>query len=64
MVFCLLAVFLLCFVSACSDKTEIEEPEIPLGDAPATGDETNAVPFMALMMFAFAGLIITRRRFN
>ena len=28
MVFCLLAVFLLCFVSACSDKTEIEEPEI------------------------------------
>ena len=43
---------------------EIEEPEIPLGDAPKTGDETNAVPFMALMMFALCGLVITRRKFN
>ena len=42
----------------------IEEPEIPLGDAPKTGDTTNAVPFMALMMFALAGLVITRRKFN
>ena len=42
----------------------IEEPEIPLGDAPKTGDETNAVPFMALMMFALCGLVITRRKFN
>ena len=43
---------------------EIEEPEIPLGDAPKTGDTTNAVPFMALMMFALCGLVITRRKFN
>ena len=42
----------------------IEEPEVPLGDAPKTGDETNAVPFMALMMFALCGLVITRRKFN
>ena len=43
---------------------EIEEPEVPLGDAPRTGDATNAVPFMALMLFAMAGLVATRRRFN
>ena len=43
---------------------EIEEPEVPLGDAPRTGDTTNAVPFMALMLFAMAGLAATRRRFN
>ena len=43
---------------------EIEEPEVPLGDAPRTGDATNAVPFMALMLFAMAGLAVTRRRFN
>ena len=43
---------------------ELDEPEIPLGDAPKTGDTNNAVPFMALMMFALAGLVITRRKFN
>ena len=43
---------------------EIEEPEVPLGDAPRTGDTNNAVPFMALMLFAMAGLAVTRRRFN
>ena len=43
---------------------EIPEPEVPLGDAPRTGDTNNAVPFMALMLFAMAGLAVTRRRFN
>ena len=43
---------------------EIPEPEIPLGDAPATGDAANAVPFMALMLFALCGLVVTRRKFN
>ena len=42
----------------------IEEPEVPLGDAPKTGDTNDAVPFMALMMFALAGLVVTRRKFN
>jgi len=42
----------------------LDEPEIPLGDAPATGDTNNAAPFMALMLFAVAGLVITRRKFN
>ena len=45
-------------------EDELEDPEIPLGDAPATGDANNAVPFMALMMFALCGLVITRRKFN
>ena len=43
---------------------EIPEMEVPLGDAPRTGDTNNAVPFMALMLFAMAGLAVTRRRFN
>ena len=43
---------------------EIPEPEVPLGDAPRTGDTNNAVPFMALMMFALCGLVVTRRKFN
>lgn len=43
---------------------ELEDPEIPLGDAPATGDTNNAAPFMALMLAAIAGLVITRRKFN
>jgi len=43
---------------------ELDDPEIPLGDAPATGDTNNAVPFMALMLAAIAGLAITRRKFN
>ena len=43
---------------------ELDDPEIPLGDAPATGDTNNAAPFMALMLFAVAGLVITRRKFN
>ena len=43
---------------------ELEDPEIPLGDAPATGDTTQAVPFVALMLIALAGLFITRKKFN
>ncbi len=43
---------------------ELEDPEIPLGDAPATGDTNNAAPFMALLLVAIAGLVITRRKFN
>ena len=43
---------------------ELEDPEIPLGDAPATGDTNNAAPFMALLLAAIAGLVITRRKFN
>ena len=43
---------------------ELNDPEIPLGDAPATGDNNNAVPFVVLMMLAAAGLVITRRKFN
>ena len=42
----------------------IEEEDIPLGDAPPTGDNTNAVPFMVMMALAAVGLVITRRRFN
>lgn len=42
----------------------LDEPEIPLGDAPATGDSANAVPFMALLLAAIIGLAITRRKFN
>ena len=43
---------------------ELEDPEIPLGDAPATGDTNNAAPFMALLLAAIAGLVITRRKIN
>ncbi len=43
---------------------ELEDPEIPLGDAPATGDTNNAAPFMALLLVAIVGLAITRRKFN
>lgn len=43
---------------------EFGDPEIPLGDAPATGDSANAVPFMALLLAAIIGLAITRRKFN
>lgn len=42
----------------------IEEPEVPLGDAPRTGDSSNAVPFVCLMVLAVAGLMVTRRKFN
>ena len=42
----------------------LDEPEIPLGDAPATGDTNNAAPFMVLLLAAIAGLVITRRKFN
>ena len=45
-------------------ETLAEEPEVPLGDAPRTGDSSNAVPFVVLMMVAVAGLGITRRKFN
>ncbi|MBR5319180.1 MAG: Cys-Gln thioester bond-forming surface protein [Peptococcaceae bacterium] len=43
---------------------ELEDSEIPLGDAPATGDTSNAVLFVVLMLAAMAGLVITRRKFN
>ena len=43
---------------------ELGDPEIPLDDAPATGDTNNAAPFMALLLAAIAGLVITRRKFN
>ena len=42
----------------------LEEPEFPLGDAPATGDTNNVVPFMAMMIFALCGLADARRKFN
>ena len=40
----------------------VEEPD--LGDAPKTGDSSNAVPYVMLMLFAMAGLIVTRRKLN
>ena len=46
------------------DLVEIDEPEVPLGDAPRTGDSSNAIPFVVLMMVAGIGLAITRRKFN
>ena len=46
------------------DLVEIDEPEVPLGDAPRTGDSSNAIPFVVLMMVGITGLAITRRKFN
>ncbi|GEM_PF-5778342 len=46
------------------EPVAIEEPEVPLGDAPKTGDSSNAVLFVALMLAAGAGLVVTRRKFN
>ena len=46
------------------DLVEIDEPEVPLGDAPKTGDSSNAIPFVVLMMVGITGLAITRRKFN
>ena len=46
------------------EPIEIDEPEVPLGDAPKTGDSSNAIPFVVLMMVASIGLAITRRKFN
>ena len=43
---------------------ELEDPEIPLGDAPRTGDAADAVPFMAMLLAAIAGMAATRRKFN
>jgi hypothetical protein len=43
---------------------EIFEEEIPLGDAPRTGDVNDAMPFIAMMLFALTGMVITRRKFN
>ena len=45
-------------------EEELEDPEVPLGDAPATGDTNNVVPFMAMMIFALCGLAAARRKFN
>ncbi|MBQ3508417.1 MAG: Cna B-type domain-containing protein [Peptococcaceae bacterium] len=39
-------------------------PEPDLGDAPKTGDSSNAVAYVMLMLFAMAGLIVTRRKLN
>ena len=46
------------------EPIEIDEPEVPLGDAPRTGDSSNAIPFVVLMMVGITGLAITRRKFN
>ena len=46
------------------DLVEIDEPEVPLGDAPRTGDSSNAIPFVVLMMVGITGLAITRRKFS
>ena len=46
------------------EPIEIDEPEVPLGDAPKTGDSSNAIPFVVLMMVGITGLAITRRKFN
>ena len=46
------------------NPTEIAEPEVPLGDAPKTGDTAPMVAFAGLMAAAVVGLVITRRKFN
>ena len=46
------------------EPIEIDEPEVPLGDAPKTGDSSNAIPFVVLMMVGITGLAITRRKFS
>ena len=46
------------------EEVEIEEPEVPLGDAPQTGDNSNTIPFVVLMLAAARGLVVTRRKFN
>ena len=46
------------------EEVEIEEPEVPLGDAPQTGDNSNTIPFVVLMLAAACGLVVTRRKFN
>ena len=46
------------------EAVEIGEPQVPLGDAPKTGDANNAIPFVVLMMMAGLGLVVTRRKFN
>ena len=38
------------------EPVAIEEPEVPLGDAPKTGDSSNAVLFVALMLAAYRAL--------
>ena len=46
------------------EEVEIDEPEVPLGDAPQTGDNSNTIPFVVLMLAAACGLAVTRRKFN
>ena len=46
------------------EEVEIDEPEVPLGDAPQTGDNSNTIPFVVLMLAAVCGLVVTRRKFN
>ena len=46
------------------EEVEIDEPEVPLGDAPQTGDNSNTIPFVVLMLAAACGLVVTRRKFN
>lgn len=40
---------------------DIPDPEKPLGDAPKTGDTTNVVPFVILMIVALFGLRASRK---
>ena len=46
------------------EEVEIDEPEVPLGDAPQTGDNSNTIPFVVLMLAAACGLVVTRRKLN
>ena len=46
------------------EEVEIDEPEVPLGDAPQTGDNSNTIPFVVLMLAAVCGLVVTRRKLN
>ena len=46
------------------EALEIDGEQVPLGDAPKTGDTAPTVAFAGLMAAAVVGLIITRRKFN
>ncbi len=46
------------------EEVGIDEPEVPLGDAPQTGDNSNTIPFVVLMLAAACGLVVTRRKLN
>lgn len=46
------------------ESLEITEPQVPLGDAPKTGDAASATAYAGLLAFAAGGLMITRRKYN